>query len=71
MQRLGLLGALGVAAVLVLAILLICGRLVGTLLITAILGSRSDEPKDHLTSGEPEDGEVEATLEDMEAFLNS
>jgi hypothetical protein len=78
-QRLGLLAALGVAAVLVLAILLICGRLVGTLLITAIRGSRSDKPKGHstddphdhtLTSEEPEGGEVEVTVEDMQAFLS-
>jgi len=78
-QRLGLLAALGVAAVLVLAILLICGRLVGTLLFTAIRGSRSDKPKDRsphdphdqaLTSGEPVHGEVEVTVEDMQAFLS-
>ncbi len=55
-QRLGLLAALGVAAVLMLAILLICGRIVGTLLITAIRGSQS--------------GEVEVTVEDMQAFLS-
>ncbi len=78
-QRLGLLATLGVAAVLVLAILLICGRLVGTLLITAIRGSHPDKPKDHstdaphdriLTSGEPNEGEVEVTVEDMQAFLS-
>jgi hypothetical protein len=71
----GLLAAIGIAGFLVLAIFLLCAKLVGALMITAVRGDRRPEPAAEVTSAgpldfaEPEDGEAHVADLDMQAFL--
>jgi len=71
----GLLAAIGIAGFLVLAIFLLCAKLVGALAIAAVRSDRRREPARELTPANipefaaREDGDPDVADLDMEAFL--
>jgi hypothetical protein len=74
-QRFGLLATLGMVGFLVLAIFLLCAKLVGALAVTAARGGPRRKPAANLTPADalrdalPEDDQDEVADLDMEAFL--